>query len=251
MGFLSSISGAIKSVGKIVGGVSGALGSAGQISGFFGGPTSIGGITGGQTGRELGQSAAGYYDAAFPGTNPWERLGAGNPMSSVVQAKAQRENVKSQLATSTSNVKEQTSSAVKVAKIQAAGAANVATIHAGPAGVSAAAATSTAESTRARLLIDAERMLTERGAKFRSPEIAALAARAAQTFTYGMKSTPEWEKHLADGWWKVYMAAGVASHTIREGADAVGKVLGARVRGVPSRGTAGQRFPRKTSAPGR
>jgi len=30
-------------------------------------------------GSELGRQAKDYYDQAFPGTNPWERLGAGNP----------------------------------------------------------------------------------------------------------------------------------------------------------------------------
>ena len=36
-----------------------------------------------ESGGSLGQGAKDYYDAAFPGTNPWERLGAGNPQGQV------------------------------------------------------------------------------------------------------------------------------------------------------------------------
>ncbi|AXL14831.1 DNA pilot protein [Microviridae sp.] len=38
---------------------------------------------------QLGRDAKSYYDAAFPGTNPWERLGAGNPSSPIAVQKAQ------------------------------------------------------------------------------------------------------------------------------------------------------------------
>lgn len=37
----------------------------------------------GKTGSELGQDASDFFDKAFPGTNPWERLGTGNPAGSV------------------------------------------------------------------------------------------------------------------------------------------------------------------------
>ncbi len=253
-----AISGAFS--GASVAGPYGAIagGVLGGASGGFGGPTSIGGISGirGQ-GQSSGREAREYYDEAFPGTNPWERLGAGNPMSSVVSAGIQAK-------TAQRNVQTQTSTAVKVAKIQAGGAATVAQIHAGPASRQAAASETQAASgirgvtvrereattgekdavtRRSKLLIEAERVQTEKGKAFRSPEIAALAARAVQTFDYGSKSTKEWEQHLASGWWKIYIAAGVAAHTIREGSDAVGKVLGARVRGVSARGS----IPKRTS----
>lgn len=256
--------------GAIAGGVIG-----GAAGGFGAGPSSIGGITGGKTGSgaAAGVQQREYWDEANPGTNAWERLGSGSAMASVlsagVQAKTAEKNTALVTNTAKINTAVQTSAAVKVAKIQAAGAQAVASTHAGPAKtaadaaatqagsgvigaesgrVTAAASKSQAESARARLLIDAEKMLTERGKAFRSPELAALASRAAQTFTYGMKSSKDWEAHLAKGWWKVYMAAGVAAHTIREGADAVGKVLGSRVR--PAGGPAGGKpFPTKTSAP--
>lgn len=253
MGFLSSITSFLKPVTNLLGSVSSIGSSVSSISGMLGGPTSIGGITGPPSGRESGQQAAGYYDEAFPGTNPWERLGAGNPIGALgsagIAADAATKNVRTQMSQQERTSKRQADASVRVAEINAAGASNVANIHAGPAGVSAAAATSQAASTRARLLIEAEKMLTERGKAFRSPEIAALASRAVSTFGFGMKSEAEWEKHLNDGWFKIYLAAGVAAHTVERGADAVGKVLGARVRGVPARRTGGNRFPTRSSVP--
>ena len=46
------------------------------------------------SGSKLGQHAKDYYDSAFPGTNPWERLGAGNPSgaSSVAHQQQKQKN---------------------------------------------------------------------------------------------------------------------------------------------------------------
>lgn len=294
MGFGSFFRSVLPAIGTAVGGYFGgppgaALGGSVGTA-LAGGPSSTGGITGlaqGQ-GREQGIEARGYYDEAFPGTNPWERLGAGNPMSamasSAINAKSQQRNVdatnRNQMNIAAAQMRQQQATANTQAQAHVTGAkiagrasayntgANMAPgdtargmdavaegtggfARGGPTAqrMGAGAAVSQAESARARLLIEAEKMLTERGKAFGSPEIAALASRAAQTFGFGMKSTKEWEAHLNKGWWKVYMAAGVAAHTIKQGADAVGKVLGARVRGVPASG-AGNRFPAKTSVRG-
>lgn len=272
--------------GAIAGGVIG-----GVAGGFGGGPSSAGGITGG---RQAGQQASEYYDAAFPGTNPWERLGAGNPMGQMVSAgvaaKAATRNVDKQTTTLAANTVRQTQTQQKVAAVQAGSAVQVAKIHgaasalstaqnyppgsapgmikmvtdpdsitgsgvtapgammrgAGSKEVAAAASKSQAESARGQLLVSAERAQTEKGKAFVSPEKAALAARAVQTFDYGSRDPNSWDKHLSR-YFNVYLAAGVAAHTIREGANAVSSALGARVRGV---GAGGNRFPRKTSVRG-
>lgn len=41
------------------------------------------------TGQQLGLSAHDYYDAAFPGTTPWERLGTSNPAGGVAETAMQ------------------------------------------------------------------------------------------------------------------------------------------------------------------
>ena len=45
----------------------------------------------GQTGKELGRDAKAFYDEAFPGTNPWERLGgSGYPGGNVTTGREQQ-----------------------------------------------------------------------------------------------------------------------------------------------------------------
>lgn len=51
----------------------------------------------GPSGRESGEFARDYFNAAFPGTNPWERLGTSTPASSMVAADAQQRNVARQI----------------------------------------------------------------------------------------------------------------------------------------------------------
>lgn len=113
--------------GAALGGASGAL---------AGGPSATGGITGlGQgQGASSGREARSYYDEAFPGTNPWERLGAGNPMGSVmaagISAAGQKRNVDTQVGSARKLMNTQTKSAQKVAGIQARAATGVAATHA-------------------------------------------------------------------------------------------------------------------------
>ncbi len=108
-------------VGGYYGGVPGALAGAS----IAGGPSSTGGITGVRPGQgaESGREARGYYDEAFPGTNPWERLGAGNPMgaamSAGVAAKTAERNVDKQTQTQKQLVAAQSASQQTVAGIQA------------------------------------------------------------------------------------------------------------------------------------
>ena len=91
-----------------------------------------------RTGAEMGMDAKAYYDAAFPGTNPWERLGAGNPAGQASIAdqqvknqkkiaddmrqnerrnmdaslETQRRNVDEQMATSQRNIDEQNATSI-------------------------------------------------------------------------------------------------------------------------------------------
>lgn len=204
MGFFSGLSKVFKSVssvakpfGTMLGSVAGGLQGAGQISSFFGGPSSLGGITGG---AERGGEARDYYDQAFPGTNPWERLGAGNPMGQLgaaeIGAKAQKHNVSVQARTQEN-----------VAKIQAAGAANVANIHnvpalrqagaaesqAATAGYQAAIAKTRAHSDRMNAITNQKLLAIKRetleahiGHSLRDPGTAKLASVAYNAWRIGM-----------------------------------------------------------------
>jgi len=105
-------------VGAIAGGVLG-----GAAGGFGLGPTQPGGITGlsqGQ-GAQQGIEARGYYDEAFPGTNPWERLGAGNPIGALGSAAISAD-------TARRNTDVQARSATSVAVVNAASHLNAAKI---------------------------------------------------------------------------------------------------------------------------
>jgi len=72
------------SIGSILGPIGSGLGAAaGGIMGLFQkkkkAPTP-------PTGAQLGQSALDYYNTAFPGTTPWERLGTSNPAGGVASS---------------------------------------------------------------------------------------------------------------------------------------------------------------------
>lgn len=54
----------------------------------------------GPSGSELGKRSLDYFNAAFPGTNPWERLGSPSPASSMVAADAAQRTANRQHATS-------------------------------------------------------------------------------------------------------------------------------------------------------
>lgn len=150
MGWLSSIGTA---VGGFFGGPAGAK-AGGSVGGWLGDQVSsgakdlaskginygfdrlgaaIGGAGGPQTpsGSEMGQRAKDYYDSAFPGTNPWERLGTSAPGGAIEVA---RESSRVQR----SNVKRQTDTSFRVAKMQARSAAVTASAHLGPNAIKAA-----------------------------------------------------------------------------------------------------------------
>lgn len=87
--------GFFKGLKKIAGGLLGAFAPA--IGGLVGGPagaaigsgiSKIPGIPGlgGATGRSLGRDARDYFDEAYPGTTPWERLGGSGYAGAGVEA---------------------------------------------------------------------------------------------------------------------------------------------------------------------
>jgi len=119
MGFFSGlVSSILPTVGKVVGGlIGGSLGgvSSSVIGGSLGtaagsavqsvsdqssaddaaraATEAAGGLTTPKTatGQEIGVETRDYFDEAFPGTNPWERLGTSSPMGAVaVGAEASR-----------------------------------------------------------------------------------------------------------------------------------------------------------------
>jgi len=77
----------------------------------------INGIPSHLTGAQLGQQQKSYMDAAFPGTNPWERLGQSSALTPVEVAKEQRNTQREVLRTQRQNVQEQTSAQRDVARI--------------------------------------------------------------------------------------------------------------------------------------
>ena len=78
-----------------------------------------------ESGGSLGQGAKDYYDAAFPGTNPWERLGAGNPQGQVEVAHQQQKQKNKELHTASQTQ-------TNVAKIHAQAQVKAAEISANP-----------------------------------------------------------------------------------------------------------------------
>lgn len=90
----------------------------------------IAGIPTPGTGAMLGQDAKAYMDKAFPGTNPWERLGASYPGASVDAAQT---NVKGQKEMQEKELKTRKD----IARIQADATTQAASIAHGPAAVSA------------------------------------------------------------------------------------------------------------------
>lgn len=86
----------------------------------------------GPSGKELGKRSLDYFNAAFPGTNPWERLGSPSPASGMVAADAAQRNQnrqastafrikKDELKTSERNVDKQTETQDRVSERDLAG----------------------------------------------------------------------------------------------------------------------------------
>lgn len=76
------------------------------------------------SGRKLGADASDFYDQAFPGTSPWERLGTQNPASAQVAARSQQRIANRQIGS-------QAATALGVAKINAQAQVDSANIAAG------------------------------------------------------------------------------------------------------------------------
>lgn len=276
MAWGSILSAAGTAVGAYFGGPAGAA-AGGAIGGAVGGaidggPSSGGGITsiGGSTtpgsGVTAGVEARGYYDEAFPGTNPWERLGAGNPMGAVmsagIQADTQRKNVEKQIASQKYIVDRQVQGQQNVAVINAAGAANVAGIHAGPAGRQATAAeTQAASGVRGATVREREAAVGERHVTVaedqvkinknlqrlksmeidiksaemaKDPATAALRAEAAKMFQAGLREREIHEKLAKQ--YPALLALGTAKEVGEFLSKLVSGALGSRVRAkIPKR----------------
>ncbi|AJK28269.1 putative minor capsid protein [Eel River basin pequenovirus] len=119
---------------KIIGGALGALGSSGGPLSSIG--PMIGKIAGipmpgdPRTGADLGKDARAYFDEAFPGTNPWERLGSSYGGGAVEVAKQQTKS-QEQLQARELRTRE------KIAKIQARAQTTSAAVAHGPEAVTA------------------------------------------------------------------------------------------------------------------
>ena len=90
--------------------------------------TKIAGIPTPGTGAQLGEDAAAYFDKAFPGTNPWERLGSSYGGAGV---EAARTTTKSQEKMQVKELRTRE----KIAKIQAGATTEAAAIAHGPSAV--------------------------------------------------------------------------------------------------------------------
>ncbi len=251
--------------GAIAGGIAGGAAGGFGVGGYGGGPTSVGGISG-LGGRGAGQEASKYYDEAFPGTNPWERLGAGNPMggmiSSAIQARTAERNVGHQMATSKANVATQTSAAVQVAKIhgRAAGVSAAQTQDPGAEkrygdyiaenvdpkvtapsaqmrGAGAQEQTAKANElnswTNQKMADLKSRQLDiETGKAFHNPATARLAAVATHAFDIGMEQTT-FVKWMRDNPKKL-AAMGVTVAATKELGSVLGSIFG-RVKMIPKK----------------
>lgn len=92
-----SASGSTGIYSALLGGLGGILNSSGGTGKVFGIPTpNIGGVPMNngvpQNGLQIGDQARAYYDAAFPGTTPWERLGSPNSAGGLAQQAMQAAN---------------------------------------------------------------------------------------------------------------------------------------------------------------
>lgn len=110
-----------QAAGNVLGGVGGGIGNAvgNQIGGAV--SDSLGGIPNPMTGAEKGAQQLQYMDAAFPGTNSWDRLGQGSIMGQVAGAEIAERNamkMKNRELTSAQQIADkQTSSNTQIASL--------------------------------------------------------------------------------------------------------------------------------------
>ena len=107
-----------------------------------------------ESGGSLGQGAKDYYDAAFPGTNPWERLGAGNPQGQVDVAHQQAKQKNKELHTASQTQ-------LKTAQIHANAQVKSAQISANPGERQAAVAEALSGPQIAKLAQEAKTLDTQ------------------------------------------------------------------------------------------
>jgi len=252
--------------GAIAGGVIG-----GAAGGFGAGPSSIGGITGGKagSGAAAGRQQREYWDEANPGTNAWERLGAGGAMAGImsagVAAKQQDKNAKLAASTVKQTSINQANAAVKVAEINKTSAGYVAETHAGPAAIAS-------EASRDRVGIEQERAgyekertafegrrttSEEETMKFRrrladiegatklgSAHRSAAADLAVRVYDYAKTHGPTETDEFAQKHLNKLKAAGWTIEGVRDVREALGLGSSRTIRG-------GRKvIPRRTSVPG-
>ncbi len=261
-------------LGAVAGGV---LGGAAGGFGIGGGPSSVGGITGPGGGSQAGTSAREYYDEAFPGTNPWERLGAGNPIgalgSAAINAQTAKRNVDVQTRAQTQNVVTQASAGVRIAQINAASAGNVAGIQ-GATGRDVAATSAAApgrvattgegklEVERGHLYVARKELVVKQdqvkinkqlqrlkslemdiktAEMAKNPAIAAVRAQAVKIFESGIRDQEKITNQLVKNY-PALLGLGTVAEIGSWVAHVVGGSFGAKVRGVA--------LPKKTSLRG-
>lgn len=263
MGFFSKlIPLASAAVGGFLGGVPGAFAGYAVGSSLGGGPSSVGGITGPGTGAATGVEAREYYDEAFPGTNPWERLGAGNPMGAImsagIQAETSRKNVKDQVRSQQTIAGIQAGAQLSASNIQAKAATDVATIHAGPAGRQATTAEGGLVVQRGKLDVERRHVTVaedqvkinkhlqrlkslevdiKTGEMAKDPATAALRAEAAKMFQAGLREKEIHEKLLKE--YPALLGLGTAKE--------VGEFISKLISGAFGSLVRGRSMPKKTS----
>lgn len=235
MGFFSKI---FSNIGSTV------LGSFGTAIGTAGGSFLSSRLTRPNrplTGTEQGLEARNFYDSAFPGTNPWERLGTGSPTSVAAVAERQQKLQKNiahrEVAARGTIAARQQDVSLRIAKIQGKSAAVAAggTIgiqnikpagdyitgdDSGRSGVTGqstqrvqAEASRLDSWTRANtLILKKKEVAAEIGRGAGNPATAALQAEAAKMFETGL-SKHEISTEL-NKQYKKLLAAGVAIETI-------------------------------------
>lgn len=122
MGFLSSIGGFLGKAGKsITGGLQSGISEG--ISGLVGRGINMGIDALGPSQARQGRDYAEFMEGAFPGTNPWERLGSsaggGGQAIQKSRQKAERRNVDVQASSQRRNIDVQTSKDLEIARIHA------------------------------------------------------------------------------------------------------------------------------------
>ena len=131
-----------------------------------------------ESGQSLGQGARDYYDAAFPGTNPWERLGAGNPSGATAVADQKAKTDRNAQRTQAGIASTQQATQIKVAKIHADATKAAAGVSAAPSHRQATVAEAKADPEIAQIVSDT--LLKDANAKLTAEQTEKIAAEIEQ-----------------------------------------------------------------------